>query len=169
AFDFKRVAKALLDFMVVDLSAFYFDVRKDALYCDAPSSVRRKAAVQVVRHLFENLTVWLAPLLPFTTEEAWLDRYPQARAVHFEQFRVIPAAWRNEALAEKWRKVRQVRRVVTGALEIERAKKTIGSSLEAVPVVHIADQSLHEAVLGVDLAEIAITSDLKLAAGDPPS
>ncbi len=169
AFDFKRVAKALLDFMVVDLSAFYFDVRKDALYCDAPSSVRRKAAMQVVRHLFENLTVWLAPLLPFTTEEAWLDRHPSARSVHFEQFRGIPAAWRNEALAEKWRKVRQVRRVVTGALEIERAKKTIGSSLEAVPVVYIADQSLHEAVLGVDLAEVAITSDLKLASGVAPA
>jgi isoleucyl-tRNA synthetase len=169
AFDFKRVAKALLDFMVVDLSAFYFDVRKDALYCDAPSSVRRKAAMQVVRHLFENLTVWLAPLLPFTTEEAWLDRHPSARSVHFEQFRRIPAAWRNEALAEKWRKVRQVRRVVTGALEIERAKKTIGSSLEAVPVVYIADQSLHESVLGVDLAEVAITSDLKLASGAAPA
>ncbi|MCO5082859.1 MAG: isoleucine--tRNA ligase [Rhizobiaceae bacterium] len=169
AFDFKRVAKALLDFMVVDLSAFYFDVRKDVLYCDAPSSVRRKAAMQVVRHLFENLTVWLAPLLPFTTEEAWLDRHPSARSVHFEQFRRIPAAWRDEALAEKWRKVRQVRRVVTGALEIERAKKTIGSSLEAVPVVYIADQSLHEAVLGVDLAEVAITSDLKLASGAAPA
>jgi isoleucyl-tRNA synthetase len=169
AFDFKRIAKSLLDFMVVELSAFYFDIRKDALYCDAPSSVRRKAAVQVVRHLFENLAVWLSPLLPFTMEEAWLDRYPQARSVHFEQFRDIPAEWRNEALAEKWRKIRQVRRVVTGALEIERAKKTIGSSLEAVPVVYIADQALHEAVLGVDLAEIAITSDLKLAAGDPPA
>jgi len=169
-FDFKRVAKSLLDFMVVELSAFYFDIRKDALYCDAPSSVRRKASVQVVRHLFEKLTVWLAPLLPFTTEEAWLDRYPEARSVHFEQFSAIPADWKNEALAEKWRKVRQVRRVVTGALEIERAKKkTIGSSLEAVPVVHIADQALHEAVLGVDLAEIAITSDLKLGVGAAPA
>ena len=76
AFDFKRIAKALLDFMVVDLSAFYFDIRKDALYCDAPSSQRRQAAVQVVRHLFDHLATWLAPMLPFTTEEAWLERYP---------------------------------------------------------------------------------------------
>ncbi|TIP29073.1 MAG: isoleucine--tRNA ligase, partial [Mesorhizobium sp.] len=73
AFEFKRITRALLDFMVVELSAFYFDIRKDALYCDAPSSLRRKAAVQVVRHLFECLVKWLAPMLPFTMEEAWLD------------------------------------------------------------------------------------------------
>jgi isoleucyl-tRNA synthetase len=76
-FDFKRIARALIDFMVVDLSAFYFDIRKDALYCDAPSSARRKAAIVVVRHLFDNLVTWLAPMLPFTMEEAWLERYPR--------------------------------------------------------------------------------------------
>ena len=128
--------------MVVELSAFYFDIRKDALYCDAPSSLQRKAAVQVVRHLFDCLVTWLAPMLPFTTEEAWLDRYPDAESVHLEQFPDIPADWKDDALAEKWRKVRQVRRVVTGALEIERAKKTIGSSLEAAPVVYITDPEL---------------------------
>ncbi|MGI6851073.1 isoleucine--tRNA ligase [Mesorhizobium sp. 1B3] len=167
AFDFKRVAKALLDFMVVDLSAFYFDIRKDALYCDAPSSVRRKAAVAVVRHLFDNLTTWLAPMLPFTTEEAWLDRYPGSESVHLEQFRLVPAEWRNEALAEKWRKIRQVRRVVTGALEIERAKKTIGSSLEAAPTVHVTDSELLAALEDVDLAEISITSAISVT-GSPP-
>ena len=76
AFEFKRITRALIDFMVVELSAFYFDIRKDALYCDAPSSLRRKAAVQVVRHLFDCLVKWLAPMLPFTMEEAWLDRHP---------------------------------------------------------------------------------------------
>ena len=125
--------------MVVELSAFYFDIRKDALYCDAPSSVRRKAAVEVVRHLFDCLVKWWAPMLPFTMEEAWLDRHPEAQSVHLEQFPAVPAGWKDEALAEKWRKVRQVRRVVTGALEIERAKKAIGSSLEAAPVVHVTD------------------------------
>lgn len=163
AFDFKRIARALLDFMVVDLSAFYFDIRKDALYCDAPSSVRRKAAVEVVRHLFDNLVTWLAPMLPFTTEEAWLERYPGARSVHLEQFRPVPAEWKDEALVEKWRKVRQVRRVVTGALEIERAKKTIGSSLEAAPVVHITDAELLQALDGIDLAEISITSGISVS------
>lgn len=162
AFDFKRIARALIDFMNVELSAFYFDIRKDALYCDAPSSPKRKAAIQTVRAIFDRVTTWLAPMLPFTTEEAWLDRYPQAQSVHLEQFRDTPAEWRDEELAEKWRKVRSVRRVVTGALELERADKRIGSSLEAAPVVHITDPSLKEAVEGLDFAEICITSDIKV-------
>jgi isoleucyl-tRNA synthetase len=169
AFEFKRITRALIDFMVVELSAFYFDIRKDALYCDAPSSVKRKAAVQVVRHLFDRLVTWLAPMLPFTTEEAWLDRYPSSESVHLERFRETPVGWKNEALAEKWRKVRQVRRVVTGALEIERAKKTIGSSLEAAPVVHITDPDLRAALLGVDLAEISITSGILVSEKPAPA
>ncbi|MBS3647398.1 isoleucine--tRNA ligase [Pseudaminobacter sp. 19-2017] len=169
AFDFKRVAKALLDFMVVDLSAFYFDIRKDALYCDAPSSVRRQAAVQVVRHLFEHLAKWLAPMLPFTMEEAWLERYPDRISIHLEQFRTVPAEWRNDALAEKWRKIRRIRSVVTAALEIERANKVIGSSLEAVPVLYFEDPSLAQVVPAEDLAEIAITSDLKYSDREAPA
>ncbi|TWG97456.1 isoleucyl-tRNA synthetase [Mesorhizobium sp. J18] len=169
AFDFKRITKALLDFMVVDLSAFYFDVRKDALYCDAPSSMRRKAAIQVVRHLFDAIVKWLAPMLPFTMEEAWLDRHPEAVSVHLEQFPAIPAEWRDEALAAKWRKVRQVRRVVTGALEIERKEKTIGSSLEAAPVVHVTDPELRAAIADRDMAEICITSGITISAGEPPA
>ncbi|TGQ83515.1 isoleucine--tRNA ligase [Mesorhizobium sp. M8A.F.Ca.ET.207.01.1.1] len=168
AFEFKRITRALLDFMVVELSAFYFDIRKDALYCDGPSSVKRKASVQVVRHLFDCLVRWLAPMLPFTMEEAWLDRHPDAVSVHLDQFPHIPANWKNEALAEKWRKVRQVRRVVTGALEIARAQKVIGSSLEAVPVVTINDAALEAAILDVDMAEMAITSDLVIAHGQAP-
>ncbi len=169
AFEFKRITRALLDFMVVELSAFYFDIRKDALYCDAPSSVKRKASVQVVRHLFDCLVKWLAPLLPFTTEEAWLDRNPQAESLHLEQMPAVPSAWRNDALAEKWRKVRQVRSVVTGALELERAKKTIGSSLEAVPIVYLDDASLETALAGIDLAEISITSDLVISHDPAPA
>ncbi|MER8728872.1 isoleucine--tRNA ligase [Mesorhizobium sp. M1227] len=165
AFEFKRITRALLDFMVVELSAFYFDIRKDALYCEAPSSVKRKASVQVVRHLFDCLVKWLAPMLPFTMEEAWLDRHPDAVSVHLDQFPEIPADWRNEALAEKWRKVRQVRRVVTGALEIARAQKVIGSSLEAVPVVTLDDAVLEAAIADVDMAEMAITSDLVIVHG----
>ncbi|MBZ9679828.1 MULTISPECIES: isoleucine--tRNA ligase [unclassified Mesorhizobium] len=168
AFEFKRITRALLDFMVVELSAFYFDIRKDALYCDGPSSVKRKASVQVVRHLFDCLVKWLAPMLPFTMEEAWLERYPDAVSVHLDEFPQIPAGWRNEALAEKWRKVRQVRRVVTGALEIARAQKVIGSSLEAVPVVTINDAALEAAISDVDMAEMAITSDLVIAHGEAP-
>ena len=168
-FEFKRITRALIDFMVVELSAFYFDIRKDVLYCDAPSSVRRKAAVHVVRELFNCLVKWLAPMLPFTTEEAWLERHPEVESVHLEQFPDVPAAWRDEALAEKWRKIRHVRSVVTGALELERAKKTIGSSLEAVPVVYMSDPALEEALAGIDLAEISITSDLVISHDDAPA
>jgi isoleucyl-tRNA synthetase len=168
-FEFKRITRALLDFMVVELSAFYFDIRKDALYCDAPSSAKRKASVQVVRHLFECLVKWLAPMLPFTTEEAWLDRHPGAKSVHLEQFPQVPLDWRNEALAEKWRKVRQMRRVITGALEIARAGKVIGSSLEAVPVVYLDNSTLEKEVAGVDMAEISITSGLDFSYGSVPA
>ena len=169
AFDFKRVTRALSDFMVVELSAFYFDIRKDALYCEGPSSLKRKAAVQVVRHLFECLVTWLAPMLPFTTEEAWLDRYPEKQSIHLEQFPDVPDEWRNPDLDRKWKKIKDVRRVVTGALEIERAKKTIGSSLEAVPVVYIDNADLAEAVSGIDMAEIAITSGWQAEKGQAPA
>ncbi|MHC5232622.1 isoleucine--tRNA ligase [Brucella sp. LJL56] len=167
-FDFKRIARSLIDFMNVELSAFYFDIRKDALYCDAPSSVRRQAALQTVREIFDRLTTWLAPMLPFTMEEAWLDRYPQSVSVHAEQFRPTPAVWRDDVLAEKWRKVRAVRRVVTGALELERADKRIGSSLEASPVVHISEKSLSDSLDGLDFAEICITSGISFSDAAAP-
>ncbi|MCO6048454.1 isoleucine--tRNA ligase [Mesorhizobium sp. RP14(2022)] len=168
-FDFKRIAKSLLDFMNVELSAFYFDVRKDALYCEPQSSVKRKAALQTVRHLFECLVKWWAPMLPFTTEEAWLDRNPDAQSVHLTQFPEIPGEWRDAELAAKWQKIRQVRRVVTGALEIARAEKRIGSSLEAVVAVSVADAELAKLIETVDLAEIAITSGIELVVGDGPA
>ncbi|MEQ9469180.1 MAG: isoleucine--tRNA ligase [Roseitalea porphyridii] len=168
AFDFKRITRALLDFMVLELSAFYFDVRKDALYCDPPSSMRRKAALHVVHHLFNRLVTWLAPMLPFTMEEAWLSRYPDAASVHLEQFRKCPDHWRDDALAEKWKMVRKVRRVVTGALEIERRDKRIGASLEAAPVVHVTDDALRAAIDGVDMAEVSITSDIAISAEPAP-
>lgn len=168
SFDFKRITRSLLDFMVLELSAFYFDVRKDALYCDGPSSVRRKAALQVVGHLFDRLVTWMAPILPFTMEETWLSRYPDAKSVHFEQFRSCPDEWRDDALAAKWKKVRQVRRVVTGALEIERREKRIGSSLEAAPVVYINNDELNTAINGLDMEEICITSDIEISVGAAP-
>jgi isoleucyl-tRNA synthetase len=168
-FDFKRIFAALNAFMTSELSAFYFDIRKDALYCDPISSVRRKACLTVIEELFRATVVWLAPMLPFTAEEAWLSRYrSEDGSVHLELFPELPAAWRDDALAEKWRKVRTVRRVITGAIEIERAGKRIGSSLEAAPVVYVADPDLFAALVDIDLAEIAITSDATLVEGDGP-
>jgi len=167
-FDYKRVFHHLFTFMTVELSAFYFDVRKDALYCDAASSVRRKASLYVIEKLFDCIVTWMAPMLPFTMEETWTSRYGEDRSVHLEQFPAVPSEWRDDALAAKWSKIRTVRRVITGALEIERREKRIGSSLEAHPVVHVSDADLREVLEGVDLAEISITSQLTLSADPAP-
>ncbi len=169
-FDYKRIFAALSAFMTSDLSAFYFDIRKDALYCDPISSGKRKACLTVLDSIFRCTVTWLAPMLCFTAEEAWMARYgADAKSVHLEVFPAVPADWRDDKLAEKWRKVRTVRRVVTGALEIERAQKRIGSSLEAHPIVHVSNAELYEAVVDIDLAEICITSAATLVEDDGPA
>ncbi|MEM7621140.1 MAG: isoleucine--tRNA ligase [Pseudomonadota bacterium] len=162
-FDYKRVFSQLFNFLNVELSAFYFDIRKDALYCDPMSSPLRKASLYVISELFESLTKWLAPILPFTMEEAWLSRYPsEDGSVHLEQFKDIPEEWHDQALAARWAKIKTVRKVVTGALEIERKEKRIGSSLEAAPEVFISDKTLRPLLEAVDLAEICITSQIQV-------
>ena len=177
-FDFKRIFAALNQFMTVDLSAFYFDIRKDALYCDPISSVTRKASLTVIEEVFRATVIWLAPMLCFTAEEAYLSRYGTgAGSVHLESFPEIPAAWRDDALARVWSDIRRARRVVTGALEIERADKRIGSSLEAAPAIYISDPALLctlAAELAGDrgesgMAEIAITSGATIASGEGPA
>jgi isoleucyl-tRNA synthetase len=165
-YDYRRIVTLLTNFMNIELSAFYFDIRKDALYCDPISSTKRKAALTVLNHLFECLTAWLAPILVFTMEEVWLERYPEdGSSVHLRLFPEVPAEWINDELAGKWQLIRAVRRVVTGALEIERREKRIGSSLEAAPKVFIVDERYRTALQGQDLAEIAITSDIEVIAG----
>ena len=172
-YDYKKVVFLLSQFMNTELSAFYFDVRKDALYCDPLSSHVRKSALTVVDHLFRCLTTWLAPILVFTAEEAWLDRYPEKKAgegsVHLERFVEAKASWLDPELAERWAKIRRVRRVVTGALELERAAKRIGSSLEAAPQVFVSDSDLYAALSGADLAEISITSGIRVESGEGPA
>jgi isoleucyl-tRNA synthetase len=168
-FDYKRIFAALNQFMTVDLSAFYFDIRKDALYCDPYSSATRKAALTVIDQVFRCTVTWLAPMLCFTAEEAWTSRYPgEDSSVHLETFPELPASYRDDARAEKWRKIRTVRRVVTGALELERAAKRIGSSLEAAPLVYVSDIDLFAALVDVDLAEVSITSAATLVEGEGP-
>ena len=169
-FDYKRIFATLSTFMTNDLSAFYFDIRKDALYCDPYSSPTRKAALTVIDQLFRCTVTWLAPMLCFTAEESWLSRYPgEESSVHLELFPDIPASYRDEALAEKWRKIRTVRRVVTGALEVERANKRIGSSLEAAPIVYVSDGDLFTALVETDLSEVCITSAATLIEGEGPA
>jgi isoleucyl-tRNA synthetase len=169
AFDFKKVVALLTPFMTSDLSAFYFDIRKDALYCDPPSSLKRRTALAVIEQIFRCVTSWLAPILVFTAEEAWLARYPEAVSVHVESFPDVPSHWRDAALAHKWESVRAIRSVVTGALEIERAQKRIGSSLEAAPVVYVADPKLGATLDGVDFAEICIVSEILVESGEGPA
>ncbi|PWR25954.1 isoleucine--tRNA ligase [Zavarzinia aquatilis] len=169
-YEFHRAFMALTDFCIGDLSAFYFDIRKDAIYCDAPSSIRRRAVRSVLDILFNCLTAWAAPVLCFTMEEAWLTRNPgDEESIHLREFPTVPAEWLDPTLAAKWTRLRDLRLVVTGALEIERQEKRIGSSLQARPVVHIADESLLALAQTVDFAELAITSGLDLVAGEGPA
>nr|WP_295132351.1 isoleucine--tRNA ligase [uncultured Reyranella sp.] len=172
-YDFHTIATELHNFCAVDLSAFYFDIRKDSIYCDAAGSRRRRAARTVMAEVFSFLTAWLAPITCFTAEEAWLARpgdMPDGKAesVHLRLYPTIPPAWLDAALGEKWKTVRALRRVVTGALELERAEKRIGSSLQAAPHVHVAPEYL-KAMEGLDLVEICITSGGDLVAGEAPA
>ena len=176
-YDFKRIMSLLINFCGVDLSAVYFDIRKDSLYCDprfetqsawdnatATYGNRRRAARTVMAAVLERLLTWLAPIMPFTMEEAFLESHIKDRAesVHLLQFADTPDGWKDEALAARWAKIFTVRRVVTGALEVERREKRIGASLEAAPKVHIADQNLIDAFKGESLADIFITSGAEL-------
>ncbi|MFG1243158.1 isoleucine--tRNA ligase [Xanthobacter sp. DSM 14520] len=170
AFDYKKVNAALTQFMNIELSAFYFDIRKDALYCDPLSSVTRRACLTVLDAVFARLITWLAPILPFTCEEAYIARTgDEEGSVHLLGFPDTPADWRDDALAEKWRQVRVIRRVVLGALEVERAAKRMGSSLEAAPEVYVSESALADALDGLDLAEITITSAATLIRSEGPA
>ena len=169
-YDYKRAIAALVNFMNVDLSAFYFDIRKDALYCDPLNTPRRLACLTVMDELFNCITTWLAPMLVFTAEEVWTTRNgSDAGSVHLQQFAKPDDSWADTPLAAKWSKIRKVRSVVTGALEVERREKRIGSSLESAPVVHVTNDDLRIVLDGLDLAEIFITSAATLSSDNGPS
>jgi len=170
AYDFQGVFQKLFQFCTVDLSAVYFDIRKDSLYCDAPGSHSRRSARTLLDILFHRLTTWLAPILVFTTEDVWLSRFPgEESSVHLQDMPETPAAWLDEALAAKWAQLRQVRRAVTAALEVQRTAKVIGASLEAAPVVHVEDAGALAALRSVDFADLCITSGLFLTADPAPA
>ncbi|MGJ4997945.1 isoleucine--tRNA ligase [Bradyrhizobium sp. HKCCYLS3077] len=170
AFDYKTVIASLAAFMNTELSAFYFDIRKDTLYCDPPSSVARKAALTAIDLICDAILKWLAPVLSFTTDEAWRMYRPDAEpSVHLTLFPDAMDGYRDDALAAKWEAIRNVRRVVTGALELARAAKTIGSSLEASPIIYVADRALLGTLFDTDLAEVCITSNYEVREGDAPA
>jgi len=167
-YDFQGVFQKLFAFCTTDLSSIYFDIRKDALYCDAPSALRRRAARTVLDLIFHRLTTWLAPILVFTMEDVWLSRFPgEGDSVHLHDIPETPAAWLNHALAVKWDRIRAARRVVTGALEVQRTAKVIGASLEAAPVVHV-DADTAALLSGTDFAELCITSGITVTTDAAP-
>jgi isoleucyl-tRNA synthetase len=169
-FDFKTVVASLAAFMNTELSAFYFDIRKDTLYCDPPSSLARKAALTTINMICDAILKWLAPVLSFTTDEAWRMYRPDAEpSVHLTLFPEGLEAFRDERLAAKWEIIRNVRRVVTGALEVERAAKRIGSSLEASPLVYVSDKAIFNTLFDIDLAEVCITSNAMATNEDAPA
>jgi isoleucyl-tRNA synthetase len=168
AYAFSDVVRALADFCSNDLSALFFDIRRDALYCDRPDSPRRRACRTVMYAAFERLTVWLGPLMPFTMEEAWATFRPNAGSNSLRAFPPTPEDWKNPAEAERWARVERVTSVVTGALEIERREKRLGAALEAAPVVHIADPLLRAAFDGLDPAEVFRTSQAVLTSDPAP-
>ncbi len=179
SYDFKTAFSQLAVFCSNDLSAFYLDVRKDALYCDPPGSMRRRACRTVIDLCFERLTAWLAPVLVFTMEEAWLARHPDDKgSVHLRQFPETPQSWRDFTLNSNWTRLRAMRRAVSGALEIERREKRIGSSLEARPTVYLPSDH-DRAVIAQEaeragepiesfFADALIVSQVDIRAEEPP-
>jgi isoleucyl-tRNA synthetase len=169
-YDFNGVFAALFNFATNDLSAFYFDIRKDTLYTDTKATLRRKAARTVIDEIFRRVVTWFAPILCFTMEEAWLLRFPGEKdSVHLQTFPETPDGWLDHALVEKWNRIRALRRVVTGALEIARRDKVIGASLEAAPILYVTDGRDAKLFDTVDLAEIAITSGAAVRQEEPPA
>ena len=168
-YDFQNVFQSLFQFATIDLSSFYFDVRKDALYCDATHSPRRLATLTVIETLYQTLTRWLAPILCFTMEDVWLARHEGDKAsVHLEDFYQPSREWKDDALATRMMTLRSLRKVVTGALEEERRSKTIGSSLEAAPTLYVSEE-LAELIGDHELfAELCITSSLTITTDAPP-
>ncbi|MFO1026162.1 MAG: isoleucine--tRNA ligase [Acetobacteraceae bacterium] len=164
SYDWTGVYPELHNFCSVDLSAFYFDIRKDTIYCDRPDSLRRRASRSVLDHLHRYLCTWLAPVLCFTAEEAWCARFGDQSSVHLELFPEPPAGWKDDALAAKWDQIRAIRRRITVPIEEARKANTLGSSLQAAVELPLADD---EQTLLDDAAwsEIAIVSSVRRVAG----
>ncbi|MDU9002431.1 isoleucine--tRNA ligase [Sedimentitalea todarodis] len=169
AFDFQGVFQKVFTFATVDLSALYFDIRKDVLYCDADDSLFRRGALTVLDMVFHRLTTWLAPILVFTTEEVWLERFPgEGSSIHLQDMPQTPDEWLQPELAAVIERVRNVRRVVTAALEVQRRDKVIGSSLEAAPIVYLENAEMVGMLQGVNFADVCIASQIALTTDPAP-
>jgi isoleucyl-tRNA synthetase len=169
-FDYNSYVRTLADFANNDLSAFFFDIRKDCLYCDigpaAPQGTDKRRAYRTVLHvLFEALVRYAAPVLVFTAEEVWTTRYPDGGSVHLLEWPELPELGDGSELVARWARLRDLKDSVTGAIEPFRRDKVIRSSLEAE--VKIAADALPEGELSTtELAELFITADVSTATGE---
>src|SRR6056297_1649833 len=167
AHDFQGVVQQLFNFCTGDLSAFYFDIRKDALYCDGDSA-RRRAARTVMDLLFHRLTTWLAPVMVFTMEDVWLERFPGDKSsVHLTDIPETPADWLDEPLAAKFKFLRGVRGIANAMMELERTNKTIGSSLEADLLVRAPGVDQVDWLKSIPFDDFCIVSNVHIENGRP--
>ena len=158
----------MLDFCNSDLSAFYFDVRKDSLYCDAPTSLDRRACRTVMDYTLQCLISWVAPILCFTADEAWLAYTgDETDSIHLHTYFNVPENWRDQTVAERWSRIRNLRSEVMIALEAARSDGAIGGGLSA-EVKMTASQDTAELLKGVDLASLLITSSVELDIAETP-
>ena len=168
-YSFQTVTQKIFQFCSSDLSAFYFDVRKDALYCSGPDDHIRRSARTILDKLFFFVSSWIAPILVFTSEEVWLSRFPMERgSVHLTDFPEASKEWSNSVIEEKWDFIREVRRVVSGAIELSRQDKLIGASLEAHPHIYVDSEEKISLLKDVDLAELCISSSATVVNGKGP-
>ena len=161
-YSFHTLYKELLNFCTVDLSAFYFDIRKDVLYCDSLNSTKRKSTIVFLNILVEILLKWFAPILSFTSEEIYsLLKINVNNSIHQENFPKIPSKWQNKDLQNKWKELIKIREICNGSIELKRATKEIGSSLEANLIINLNEKMI-KSTEGVDFSELCITSGAKI-------
>ncbi len=161
-YDFHNLYKELLNFCTVDLSAFYFDIRKDSLYCDPIDSKKRKSTILLLNIILNSLLKWFAPILSFTTEEIYRLLFKDSKSIHLEKFLNFPNNFENEKLYQKWLELIKIRNICNISIEEKRANKEIGSSLEADLNIHL-DKKLEEITKNIDFSELCITSKAQIS------
>jgi isoleucyl-tRNA synthetase len=164
SYNFHNLYKELLNFCTVELSAFYFDIRKDLLYCDPKDSKKRSDCILILKVILECLLKWFAPILSFTTEEIYHLIYKEDSdgSIHLQKFVKIPNQWKNEELNNKWDKLKLIRDEANISIESKRADKIIGSSLEANIEIKIKDKDMYSLAKNHDFSEICITSSASI-------
>jgi isoleucyl-tRNA synthetase len=164
-YDFHNLYKELLNFCTVDLSAFYFDIRKDTLYCDPINSEKRKATLLLLNVILNSLLKWFAPILSFTSEEIYQLISKKNKSIHLEKFIDFPKKFENLKLNEKWIELIKIRNICNISIEEKRASKEIGSSLEADLKIKL-NKKIYKATQDVDFAELCITSKSSVEESD---